>query len=133
MACAACAGPQVELASTVPTTAAHVEAPVVAAPAPEPEPTLPPRNAERTIGLVRPKLRGCYEQGLALDPRMPGGTILVHARVGADGSVRSAEITKRAGLSPFVASCVIDRLSAARFEPSGGSTALDVPVHFVRR
>jgi hypothetical protein len=114
-------------------TAAHVEKPAAHAIEPEPEPTLPPRNAERTIGLVRPKLRACYERGLAIDPRMPGGAILVHARVGADGSVRTAAITKRSGLSPVVATCVADQLQATHFEPSGGPTVLDVPVHFVRR
>lgn len=129
----ACAAPQKEIASAVPTTAAHLASPVVEPPVIEPEPTMPPRNAERTIALVRPKLRTCYERGVAIDPRMPGGSVNVHARVAADGSVRTVDVTRRVGLSGVVATCVVDQLRTTRFEPSGGTTALDVPVHFVRR
>lgn len=137
-AIAACAGSPDPVVASLPITAAKL-APV-AAPVPssveaepEPEPKVPPRNAERTIARVRPKLRGCYERGLAIDPKMPGGALRVHARVTPDGSVSGVEITKRTGLSTGVASCVAEELRATRFDPSAEPSSLDVPVHFVGR
>lgn len=131
---AACASSPDAPVSTIPVTAAKL-APVASSveAEPEPEPKVPPRNAERTIARVRPKLRGCYERGLAIDPKMPSGALRVHARVTPDGSVSGVEITKRTGLSTGVASCVAEELRATRFDPSGEPTALDVPVHFVGR
>jgi hypothetical protein len=129
----ACAAPQTEITSAVPTTSGQVAAPVVEPPVVEAESKMPPRNAERTIAFVRPRLRTCYERGLSLDPNMPGGSVNIHARVAADGSVRTVEVTKRVGLSSVVETCVVDQLRTTRFEPSGGATVLDVPVHFVRR
>lgn len=133
---AACASSPDPVVASLPITAATVPvpAPVVEPPAvEEPESKSPPRNAERTIARVRPKLRGCYERGLAIDPRMPSGALQVHARVSSDGSVSGVEITKRKGLSTGVASCVADELRAARFDPSSEPSSLDVPVHFVGR
>lgn len=134
-ALAACASSPDPVVASLPITAATVPVPVpvVEAPIEEPESKSPPRNAERTIARVRPKLRGCYERGLAIDPRMPGGALRVHARVSSDGSVRGVEITKRTGLSTSVASCVADELRATRFDPSAEPSSLDVPVHFVGR
>lgn len=134
----ACAGPRAVRVSVATTTSATVPASTLAAlPAPLPSASAeeplppPPRNAERIVARLRPKLRACYERGLFEDPTM-SGSAEVHALIAADGSVMRVDVTKRVGLSLVVAGCLAKQVASTSFEPPGRTAALDVPVHFVR-
>jgi hypothetical protein len=126
-----CGREQIVAAPTQTTSAAL---PVVAESAPpETEINEPPRHAERVVGQLRPRFRICYERGLAQENHEMSGVVVLHMRVAPDGTVRTVDITKRAGLSNTVATCISRFAQGAVFEaPGAGGAALDVPVHFVR-
>ena len=75
-------------------------------------------------------LQRCYTQGQRDDQHMRG-RMQIRAKVGADGSVSSTEVTEAVGLSEYVVRCVVERVRAARFPPpDGGHDTVLIPASF---
>jgi hypothetical protein len=90
--------------------------------------TSPVPNAERTVALLRPRFRLCYNRGLLVDPGM-SGSVLVRAKIAPNGEVAHVDAARISGLSSEVAGCIARVVRDAQFDPPGplGST-LDIPV-----
>ncbi|MBL9026888.1 MAG: AgmX/PglI C-terminal domain-containing protein [Myxococcales bacterium] len=89
-------------------------------------------NEEEVVAAMVPALRVCYEHALRDNPRTRG-SVRVTAKVDSAGRVWEAKPTNGDGLSPALVSCVVARISAARFmPPSGGSAVVVIPVTFDR-
>jgi TonB family protein len=75
--------------------------------------------------------RRCYNLGLAADAEMKG-SVRVTAKIGPSGEVVSAvPTTSQGNLSAAVISCVVARVSSARFAPpEGGGATVVIPVTF---
>jgi hypothetical protein len=100
-----------------------VEPPPPVAKAPAGPRALRRMGAQHALVLLKPALQECYVAG------GPGGTVLVRANTSATGEVESTEIVSNSGLAASVASCVVERVSAARFGAPGGSgVSVIVPV-----
>jgi hypothetical protein len=78
--------------------------------------------------------RGCYMAEQEHDPLLRG-RLEVRAKIGADGSVGSAQVVAMSGsLSNAVVSCVLERLQATRFPaPEAGHDTLILPIEFEPR
>jgi hypothetical protein len=77
------------------------------------------------------QVRSCYTRALGNDPTLQG-RMTVNIRVGVDGRVCSASVSKNALGSPTVADCVLERFRAGSFPPpQGGCVDAIVPLNFV--
>ena len=138
------------------TTAAATAAPQPTVSAPPPATTTPPPAAssggktappaasppagqsgaassaatDAAVSAITSELRQCYTAGQRDDPMMRG-RMQVRAKIAADGSVASAEVTEATGLTEYVVRCVVDRVRAARFPPpEGGHDTVLIPATF---
>jgi outer membrane biosynthesis protein TonB len=90
-------------------------------------------NASRVIAGMRPGFRACYMRGLDENPDAQG-SIRLTIRVGPGGEVQSVNAIPSGNLPASVVACVRNRASQAQFDPpEGGSSAIDVPVTFVKQ
>jgi L-cystine uptake protein TcyP (sodium:dicarboxylate symporter family) len=89
-------------------------------------------GAEQVIAKLRPRIRRCYERGLASDPSM-AGSMLVHTKVAANGEVDRAVAASVIGLSSEVSTCIARVIGGATFERTASGSTLDVPVKMVQQ
>jgi TonB family protein len=90
-------------------------------------------GAESVVQAIRPRLRACYEQGLAKNESL-AGSMVIGLEIAPDGRVYRGRIKEGRMASPIVQRCVLDELRKARFEPpAGGSSAMEIPVRFEQR
>jgi hypothetical protein len=99
----------------------------------EPKGTVPVPRAEAVVARLRPRLRRCYEAGLAADAAM-SGAVTMTVKIAPNGEVQSASGSPSDGLSAGVVECLARALRDAQFDPPGpaGST-LQVPVKLVQQ
>jgi hypothetical protein len=84
------------------------------------------------VAAMVPAFRQCYERALKDSPTIRGA-VRVTARVDATGRVSAANPTVVEGLPSALVSCVVARVSAARFAPPpGASSIVVIPVAFDR-
>jgi hypothetical protein len=75
----------------------------------------------------------CYDQRLLDDPRL-AGRVTVDLRVGPDGKVCSANVTRNELGDSGVAECVVDVLREFVYPPpDGGCVEVNVPLRFLPR
>jgi hypothetical protein len=88
-------------------------------------------NASDVVRGMGQGFRRCYNLGLAADAEMKG-SVRVTAKIGPSGEVVSAvPTTSQGNLSAAVISCVVARVSSARFAPpEGGGATVVIPVTF---
>jgi hypothetical protein len=91
----------------------------------------PPRDAERVVASLRPKFRQCFERGRADDDPYMNGKLRLITRVAENGSVTSAKVAARDGLSSGVAECIARQMARATFAPRTAPASFEVPVHFI--
>ena len=85
---------------------------------------------DAVVARMSGDLQRCYTQGQRDDQHMRGH-MQIRAKVGADGSVSSVEVTEAVGLSEFVVRCVVGRVGDARFPvPEGGHDTVLIPASF---
>lgn len=90
----------------------------------------PIANADAVVASLRAQFRSCYQQGLQTDPTM-AGTVLISAKVDADGSVVASDVGFAKGLSSEVATCLAGVVKAATFAAPGGTgSTLQIPITF---
>lgn len=88
-------------------------------------------NASDVVAGMGQGFRRCYNLGLTADADMKG-SVRVTAKIGPSGEVVSAVPSGGGGLSASVISCVVARVSSARFAPpNGGGATVVIPVTFV--
>ncbi len=111
-------------------------APAAPLEAPPPQKTLQEAEAElekrirETVVAERPKLRACYEQGLARDIHLAGRVILV-IEVGQDGTAAHVFEARRQGLGDEEVKCFAGVLKKARFHDGAGrAMRVQVPIAF---
>lgn len=104
--------------------------------APPPQQTLQEADAElerrirETVVAERPKLRACYEQGLARDIHLSGRIVLV-VEVGQDGTAAHVFEARRQGLGEEEVKCFAGVLKKARFHDGAGRPMrVQVPLVF---
>jgi hypothetical protein len=129
-----------DVAGGVGTGAKDTAGPVAVVPGPSGKedlgpivPSTPVRGLDRTVALLRPKFRRCYEsKGLSVDASMAGGVTMV-VKIEPNGEVKSADPGAIAGLSQPVVSCIARVLKDASFDAPGSSgSVVQIPVKFVR-
>lgn len=97
--------------------------------------TSPLASADRVVAWFRARFRACYQMGLREDPSM-AGTLVLSARLRADGSVESATIVSKpsapkSGISTAVADCTTNVLRRAQFgNPVAAGVTVTVPLTF---
>jgi hypothetical protein len=75
----------------------------------------------------------CYNQRLLDDPQL-SGRVTVGLRIGPDGRVCSADITRNELGDSGVAECVVDVLQESGYPPpDGGCVEVNVPLRFLPR
>jgi hypothetical protein len=84
-------------------------------------------GADARITALRPKFRACYTRNIKGRPQ---GRVVLHATVGADGTVQAATATDTQGVAGGVVACMLDVLKGAQLPAPGRATTLDVPVSF---
>jgi hypothetical protein len=84
-------------------------------------------RAEKVIRSTRAAFRDCYHRGLFSDPTQDGRVAVV-LRVQPDGHVARAETYGACDLSSAVVACMRDTASGLRFESSGASDTVVVPI-----
>jgi hypothetical protein len=95
--------------------------------------TTPVPNAERTISLLRPAFRRCYNRGLQVDPGM-AGSVTVRAKIASNGEVAHVEAAQLVGLSSDVSACITKVVQGAQFDSPGPSgSTLDIPVKMIQQ
>jgi hypothetical protein len=103
-----------------------------AGPSGEPKPALGRVRPEVIQAVVRRRFgefRGCYEAGLARDPKLEG-RVVVRFVIGRDGRVSSAEDAGSDLPDAAVVDCVVGRFRAFTFpEPEGGIVTVVYPIH----
>jgi hypothetical protein len=97
-----------------------------------PSSSAPMPKAEQVIARLRGQIRRCYERGLAVDPSM-AGSLVVRAKVSANGEVDHAVAASVVGLSSDVAACIVRTIAGATFDPTPSGSTLDVPVKMVQQ
>ena len=115
-------------------TQAASSAPLVLAPSPSSEGPMaaPVPDAEKIIAGLRPYFRLCYRAGLMTDPELQG-SVVMDARIAADGSVTGVTQHAPTTLSPPVTHCLEEALKGAQFSPPGGTgSTVRVPLNFRR-
>lgn len=111
------------------TPAAPLEAPPAPKSIQESEAELEKRIRE-TVVAERPKLRACYEQGLARDINLAGRVVLV-IEVGQDGTAVHVFEARRQGLGEEEVKCFAGVLKKARFHDGAGrAMRVQVPLVF---
>ena len=89
-----------------------------------------PADIQRVMAAARPRLRACYDKGLAQDPSL-GGKIPVTIIIGTDGKVTAASIGNGATLqSPVVTTCVLAVTRSLVFPPADTSSTVNYPLVF---
>lgn len=111
-------------------------APAAPLEAPTPPTTLQEADAElekrirETVVAERPKLRACYERGLARDIHLAGRVVLV-IEVGQDGTAAHVFEARRQGLGDEEVKCFAGVLKKARFHDGAGRPMrVQVPIAF---
>jgi hypothetical protein len=90
-------------------------------------------NASSVISRMRASFRACYQKGLNENPDMQG-SIRLTIQIGPGGEVVNVTASPSGTLSPAVVACVQARARNGQFEPpEGGSSAIQVPVTFVKQ
>ena len=88
-------------------------------------------TADQVEGVVRNHSLGvrrtCWERGASSSP---SANIMVSVSVGGTGNVTNASAT---GNDPAVAKCIEGAVRSWQFPPTGGSTTVNIPFHFVRQ
>jgi hypothetical protein len=97
----------------------------------EPAATRSAHELDQALGVLRPKLRACYETALSRAPDARG-RVSVRITIAPDGSVESAEPTATGNLPAPVSSCVAGVIETARFAASEDQTIVTYPVVFGR-
>jgi hypothetical protein len=92
--------------------------------------TLAIPDADRVIAGLRPRFRGCYQQGLAKDPSIEG-RVVVRAVV-TSGAVTHTTIVQNTGLPEPVVECITGVARNALFAGAANGT-LDIPVSFLQQ
>ncbi|GAC1561776.1 MAG: hypothetical protein NVS3B10_19400 [Polyangiales bacterium] len=87
----------------------------------------PVSGADTKVAALRPTLRACYMHSIKGRPQ---GQVVLHASVGADGSVQSVTASDNQGVMGRVVACMIDVLKGAQLPAPGRATTLDVPISF---
>jgi hypothetical protein len=87
-------------------------------------------GAESVIAAIRPRLRACYQSGLAGNESL-AGSMVVYLQIAPDGHVYRDRIKEGRMASPVVQKCALDELRNAQFEPpAGGFSELQIPIRF---
>ncbi len=92
---------------------------------------VPVSDADEVIASLRPKFRECYQRALNQDPTVQG-CVSVQIRVNASGAVESTREFRREGLTPALATCISEVVTAAFHGRRPGPFVLLVPVTFVQ-
>lgn len=88
------------------------------------------KRIRESIVAERPKLRACYEQGLARDIHLSGRVVLV-IEVGQDGTAAHVFEARRQGLGEDEVRCFAGVLKKARFHDGAGrAMRIQVPLVF---
>lgn len=87
-------------------------------------------DVTRTVAMLRPGFRACYNKGLASDPTQ-SGTLTLEIEIDKSGDVVNVTKVGGLGLSADVEQCIMRRARGAAF-PSGASAKIRVPVTFVK-
>jgi hypothetical protein len=112
------------------------DGPSAGEPAPDAAPTatLSREGVQAAIQAVKPKIRACYEEALAIQPGLAGTLQVTFALEQKDGrgTVVSGEIADSEMKSPFFEACVLKQIAGADFEaPTGdGVVSVTYPFHF---
>lgn len=72
-----------------------------------------------------PRIRACYERGLASRPEL-GGRLEVRFVIGPDGVVSGAHVHRSTLESPSVEACIVEEISRQRFDTRGSQAAITV-------
>ncbi len=88
-----------------------------------------PSHIGRVIQNHTTKLRACYQQELARDPRLRG-TVVVRFTIRRDGSVSEAYVSKTTLESPRVEACVLRQIRKLVFPASEASQQVSYPFLF---
>lgn len=92
--------------------------------------TLPPGVAQSVIASLQGKIRTCYINGLASDPKLRG-QVRVAMVVGLEGAVTSAVDDKSTLPDKDVIGCIANVMKQAKFpKPTGGTARVVVPIVF---
>ncbi len=85
---------------------------------------------DRIVASAKPRLRYCYERGLAMDPSMKG-TLVMTVKLAADGAVTATK-KSGSGLSTDVENCMVASTQRVTF-PAAPAHAIDVTVTAVNK
>jgi hypothetical protein len=106
-------------------------------PADAPPPSLSKDDIQKAIRAATPKIRGCYESALRVQPQLAGRVVvLFHIEGDTDddtkGTVTSGEIADSDLQSPFFEACVLKEVAGVEFDApkGGGSVTVRYPFHF---
>lgn len=92
--------------------------------------TVPVPQLDRTMAALRPRMKACYERGLATEPAMKG-RVLVTARLAPNGEAASADVASNTGIAQTVAACITSLVKRAEFQaPGAGGSTLSIPIVF---
>ena len=92
--------------------------------------TLPPGVAQSVITGIQGKIRTCYINGLASDPKLRG-QVRIALVVGLEGDVISAVDDKSTLPDKDVVGCIANVMKQAKFpKPTGGTARVVVPIMF---
>lgn len=92
---------------------------------------VPVADVDEVIASLRPKFRECYRRALHQDPTVQG-CVIVQIRINASGAVESTREFRREGLTPALATCISEVVTAAFHDRRPGPSVLLVPVTFVQ-
>jgi hypothetical protein len=93
----------------------------------------PPADGDEVVAKLRPLFRKCFQAGLAADPKMLGGKVVIDGTIAPSGEVVSASLGSSEGLSKLVTDCLVEVVRGARFAPSEKGSTIRIPVSFVRK
>jgi len=81
---------------------------------------------ERVVAMMRPRLRGCANKGLAMDPTQTGKAVVTIA-IGANGEVATSNVTSSTGLGASTVACMAAAFRSATF-PAGAPRSVVVTI-----
>jgi len=86
----------------------------------------------REVGARAPSIRACYEGGLAKNPKLAGGKVVMHWTITQEGNVGGVGVEQDTFGDGEVAACITRLVATWRFPaPTGGS--IDIAFPFVFR
>jgi hypothetical protein len=87
----------------------------------------------RTLKLLAPAFRRCFQRALQDDPNMEG-KVKLHVKLGPKGEVTNVTPSHRVGLPKEMVECCARAAAAKTFDPpEAGKATLVIPLSFVRQ